>query len=220
MPAPGCETPALIEGSFARQGLNLSFVRPLGLPEGGLAATRERSRQRFECPRNSTSRRCSRCSRTPAQATHRIVNMVLSSIADGVTIANASGSALYFNVAGRKIMGMPQDFSGDVYTHGADLCYFLHDFHPMPADRYPSFALYAARTPRASSSSCAALAFPRGRSSFSIRGRFARRMVGSSGASLCFTTTARESARRTSFRSCQRQARRMGGRAGASRTRC
>ena len=66
----------------------------------------------------------------------QIIELVFASIGDGVAITNATGSAIYFNAAGRAIMGIAAEKSADVSTHGADL-YYLHDFNPLPQDQLP-----------------------------------------------------------------------------------
>ena len=65
-----------------------------------------------------------------------IIELVFSSIGDGVAITNATGSVLYFNAAGRKILGISPESTPDVYTHGSDL-YYLHDFAPLPREDLP-----------------------------------------------------------------------------------
>jgi diguanylate cyclase (GGDEF)-like protein/PAS domain S-box-containing protein len=66
-----------------------------------------------------------------------ILELILSSVGDGVAITNATGSDLYFNAAARRILGIRGDETRiDVRTHGADLTY-LHDFSPIPEDQLP-----------------------------------------------------------------------------------
>jgi diguanylate cyclase (GGDEF)-like protein/PAS domain S-box-containing protein len=66
-----------------------------------------------------------------------IVDLVLTSIGDGVAITDASGGSLYFNVAARRILGLTADNAPTtVRSHGAAL-YHLNDFSPVPEDELP-----------------------------------------------------------------------------------
>ncbi|MGA2448344.1 MAG: diguanylate cyclase [Polyangiaceae bacterium] len=65
-----------------------------------------------------------------------VTELLLSSVSDGVAITNATGDRLYFNAAGRRIMGIAEGQRTDVVTQGADLSY-LHDFSPVAKDQIP-----------------------------------------------------------------------------------
>ncbi len=66
-----------------------------------------------------------------------IVDLVLTSIGDGVAIADAGGQSLYFNRAARTILGLPSGGAPTtVASHGAAL-YHLNDFSPLPEDELP-----------------------------------------------------------------------------------
>jgi diguanylate cyclase (GGDEF)-like protein/PAS domain S-box-containing protein len=66
-----------------------------------------------------------------------IVDLVLTSVGDGVAISDASGDALYFNLAARRILGLPSSHThATVRSLGASL-YHLNDFSPLPEDELP-----------------------------------------------------------------------------------
>jgi diguanylate cyclase (GGDEF)-like protein len=66
-----------------------------------------------------------------------IVDLVLTSIGDGVAITDATGQSLYFNLAARRILGLNgTDAPTTVRSHGAAL-YHLNDFSPLPEDELP-----------------------------------------------------------------------------------
>jgi diguanylate cyclase (GGDEF)-like protein len=65
-----------------------------------------------------------------------ILDLVLTSVGDGVAIAGTSDDSLYFNLAARRILGLPSGAPVTVKSHGADL-YHLNDFSPLPEDDLP-----------------------------------------------------------------------------------
>jgi len=66
-----------------------------------------------------------------------MLELILSSVGDGVAICNQDGRSLYFNTAARAILGLaPGDAAADIRTHGASL-YYLHEFTPVPEDELP-----------------------------------------------------------------------------------
>jgi len=70
---------------------------------------------------------------TLAEGDSALLKLVLDSVADGVTIANASGEVVYQNPAARAILGIPADGSpGDVPE-----LFYLNDFSGIPADEVP-----------------------------------------------------------------------------------
>lgn len=66
-----------------------------------------------------------------------IVDLVLTSVADGVAISDAGGGALYFNVAARRILNVSaENAPTTVQAFGASL-YHLNDFSPVPEEELP-----------------------------------------------------------------------------------
>jgi diguanylate cyclase (GGDEF)-like protein len=65
-----------------------------------------------------------------------VAELLLACVSDGVAITNATGDRLYFNPAGRRIMGISDGQRTDVVTQGADLSY-LHDFTPVAKEQIP-----------------------------------------------------------------------------------
>jgi diguanylate cyclase (GGDEF)-like protein/PAS domain S-box-containing protein len=65
-----------------------------------------------------------------------MLELVLSSVGDGVAICNHDGSSLYFNSAAKQILGLGKDTPLDIRAHGASL-YYLHEFSALPEDELP-----------------------------------------------------------------------------------
>jgi diguanylate cyclase (GGDEF)-like protein len=66
-----------------------------------------------------------------------MLELVLSSVGDGVAICNQDGGSLYFNAAARQILGLGgKDAPIDIRAHGASL-YYLHEFSSVPEDELP-----------------------------------------------------------------------------------
>jgi diguanylate cyclase (GGDEF)-like protein len=66
-----------------------------------------------------------------------MLELVLSSVGDGVAICNHDGSSLYFNSAAKQILGLlGSDAPLDIRAHGASL-YYLHEFSAVPEDELP-----------------------------------------------------------------------------------
>lgn len=66
-----------------------------------------------------------------------IVDLVLTSVEDGVAISDASGDSLYFNLAARRILGFPRNHTpASVGSLGASL-YHLNDFSPLSVNELP-----------------------------------------------------------------------------------
>ncbi|MET0595826.1 MAG: diguanylate cyclase [Polyangiaceae bacterium] len=65
-----------------------------------------------------------------------MLELILSSVSDGVAICNHDGSSLYFNSAAKQILGLGKDAPVDIRAHGASL-YYLHEFSALPEDELP-----------------------------------------------------------------------------------
>lgn len=66
-----------------------------------------------------------------------IMDLVLTSIGDGVAITDATGESLYLNLAARRLLGLTGSTAPTtVRSHGAAL-YHLNDFAPLPEDELP-----------------------------------------------------------------------------------
>ena len=66
-----------------------------------------------------------------------MIELILSSIGDGVVITDVTGDAHYMNGAAKQILGIPAgDEPASIRAHAADL-YHLDDFNPLPDDELP-----------------------------------------------------------------------------------
>ena len=66
-----------------------------------------------------------------------MLELVLSSVGDGVAICNHDGSSLYFNSAAKQILGLAANEAPiDIRAHGASL-YYLNEFSAVPEDELP-----------------------------------------------------------------------------------
>ena len=66
-----------------------------------------------------------------------MIELILSSIGDGVVITDRTGEAQYMNGAAKQILGVPAgDEPASIRSHAADL-YHLDDFNPIPDDELP-----------------------------------------------------------------------------------
>jgi diguanylate cyclase (GGDEF)-like protein len=66
-----------------------------------------------------------------------MLELVLSSVGDGVAICNRDGSSLYFNSAAKQILGLTDgETPVDIRAHGASL-YYLHEFSAVPEEELP-----------------------------------------------------------------------------------
>jgi diguanylate cyclase (GGDEF)-like protein len=66
-----------------------------------------------------------------------MIELILSSIGDGVAITDVTGEVYYLNSAAKQILGIPPgDNPTSIRSHAADL-YRLDDFNPLPDDELP-----------------------------------------------------------------------------------